>query len=223
MKYRIVLEKDYTVEELTGLIDNGGKFIIFQYCISLPLVLTLKRFSPAILIKKDDNINKYRSRYNLLTILFGWWCIPPGIINSIRSLNINKLGGIDITDDIMLNIDGDAINNREVELKVTHQLFCKPTKSDLKSFRIALSRDFDLDYNIRKLIVGLYINTKKGEAPHFTVGIKVSKNLESYIEKIRQSLYTEFYTRTHFEFIDLSENTEINILFEKQGETIVKR
>ena len=173
--------------------------------------------------KKGDRISKYRLGYNLLTIFFGWWCIPPGIVNSIRSLNINKLGGIDITEDIMLNINNDAIINREVELKVTHQIFCKPVKSDLKSFKIALLRDFDPDYNVRKLIVGLFINTKKGEAPHFTVGIKVNKNLESYIEKIRESLYTEFYKRTYFEFIDLSENTEINMLFEKQGESIIKR
>jgi len=220
LKYKIFIESDITLENLKEQINNGSKFIAFGYCVSILFAVTQRRFSPAFLIKENEDISKYKRKYNLITIFFGWWGFPWGPIHSIRTLHVNKSGGVDITEDIMLNIDDEALIKREVEMKLTNQLFCKPDRLDTTAFKKALLRDFKGDINIKKMAVGFFINT---DSPFYTIGLQVDSNFESYIERVKKSLYTGFHKRTHFEFIDLSESTETNLLFVKQCEFIINR
>jgi len=218
MKHQLIIESDITLENLKEQINNGSKFIAFRYCVSIFFAVSHRRFSPAFLIKENADIRKYKRKYNLITIFFGWWGFPWGPIHSIRALNVNKSGGLDVTEDIMLNIDEDALIKHEVEMKLTNQLFCKPDRIDTKAFKKALMRDFKGDLNIKKMAVGFFINTG---SPFYTIGLKVDGNFESNIERVKTSLYTGFHKRTYFEFIDLSESTETNLLFEKQCEFII--
>jgi hypothetical protein len=223
MKQKIKIDKPLTFEELQAEIKNNSRFVVFQYCISIMFAVTLRRFSPAILISPNSSISKYKRRYDFITILFGWWGFPWGPIHSMRSLNINRKGGLDVTNDIMLNISKDDLIRNEVDLKLTNELFCKPDKWDAKSFKIAIHKDFEFDYNIKQLVIGLFVNTEKGIAPHYTIGLKVDKNFEDYIELVKRSLYTEFSKHTCFEFVDLNEDNEIFRKLEIQGEHIINR
>lgn len=223
MKQRIILEEDLTMDELQNKISNGARFIIFQYCISILFAVSLRRFSPAILIEDSAILSRRQRKYNILSLIFGWWGIPWGPIYTVKSINLNKKGGLDITDDILLNVTQDGLNKREIELKITNTLFCKPDKWDIKAFKKALVKKFERDYNVKNIVVGLFINTEEDEAPHYTIGLNIEKAYDKYKSLVTDSLYTQFRKYTYFEFVDLKEEDDIFRLLEKQGETIIKR
>ena len=218
MKQKIKIEQQLTLEKLQIEINNGSKFIVFQYCISLIFVVTLRRFSTAFLIKPNTSISKYKINYNIITILFGWWGFTWGPIYSVKSLSLNRKGGLDITKDIMLNITEEDLILNTVDLKITNEIFCKPDKWDKKSFIKTIQKDFEKDNNIKQIVIGLFINTEEGIAPYYTIGLKVDKNYEKYIEPIKSVLYSEFRKHTYFEFVDLTEDNDIYRLLEIQGE-----
>lgn len=223
MRHKLIIEQDLSLSELEQKISNGSRFITFQYCVSVFFAVTLQRFSPAVLIDRDDEVVKLRKKYNILSLIFGWWGIPWGPIYTVKSISVNKKGGLDVTDDIMLNMTEEGLANREIELLKSEQLFCKPNKSDLKAFNKAFIKPFERDYNIKHLAVGLFINTEEGERPFFTVGVKAENNFEQYIEPLKASLYKYFRKHIYFEFIDLNEDDEAYRLFEKQSASIIDR
>ncbi len=75
-KSKIRLDKEYSLKELEETINKGAKFIVYQYCISLIFAVTLKRFSPAILIipEMQQSALRLKKRYNRISLFFGWWC-----------------------------------------------------------------------------------------------------------------------------------------------------
>lgn len=223
MKQRVLLYKEMSLEELRKEIENGSRFVTFQYCISLVFAVTLRRFSPAILIKSNEQFLKYKRKYNLISFIFGWWGVPWGPIYTTKSQQINNKGGIDVTEDIMLNITEEGLIENEIELKLTNNLFCKPDKWDKKAFLKAFLSEFERDYNIKQLVVGLFINTEEDTAPFYTIGLKVDNNYEKYIEPLKNALNTQFRKNTYFEFVDLTKNEENLRLLEKQGEFIINR
>ncbi len=225
-KTKIRLDKEYTLNELEDTINKGAKFIVYQYCISLIFAVTLRRFSPAILVSPNETeyISNLKRKYNRISLIFGWWCFPWGPIRTVQSLKVNKKGGVDVTDDIMLNINDSSIKDGEVILQYTNQFFTIPAKADLNAFKKSILRDFERDYNIKELIVGLFINTEKNQAPFFTIGLRLGNNdnHQNYIENLKKSLYKKFFKTTHFEFIDLSENNDFNDKLRTQGATLIR-
>lgn len=83
IKRRIKIPDDYTFEDLKKEIDNGGRFIMFPYTISI-LAFPLSFFSPAILVKKGESISKYKWRYNLISSIFGWWGVILGLGRQLK-------------------------------------------------------------------------------------------------------------------------------------------
>lgn len=223
MKYKLKINKDLTLEELKQEVENGSRFVVFQYCISILFAITLRRFSPAILVNKDTSISKFKNKYNLISSLFGWWGFPWGPYYTIKSFKINRKGGVDFTEDVMLNITKESLNQREVELKITNQIFTKPSKSYIKTFQKAFLKEFETDLKIKQLIVGLFINTKDGIEPYYVIGLKVDGDYNKYLERIQEAIYTQFYKHTYFEFINLDLNENIHVVLEKQGELIINR
>jgi len=218
VKYGIKVDESVKFNELIELTEKGYRFIAFQYCIAFGI--TLSRFSPAIFILNEEDLNKHKSKYNLITIFFGWWSLF-GIPQSIQSLKVNNDGGIDMTEDILLNITEDSFNKREVELVVTSELFIKPKERDSFAMRDALVNNFKDNSSVRKVIAGLYINTEDGVHPFLTIGILVDRDFDHYTEEIKKLLYTQFTKFTDFTFIDLSVQNEINTSLEKNGEIII--
>lgn len=219
MKYRIIIEGNTTLDELKTQIENGSRFILFPYCVSI-FAFTFRKFSPAFLIKKDEDTSKHIRKFNLYTILLGWWGFPWGPIYSVKALHASKKGGLDVTDDIMLNIDNDSLLNREVELKLTNQIYCKPEKGSLKTFKDTLCKDFENDNNVKKIIIGKYINTN---SPFYIIGVQIDNDIEKYIEKFRISLSKQFMKHVRFEFVNLDETDDDIEVLKKQGEILINK
>ncbi len=81
-------------------LQRGGKFVIFQYCISI-IIRTFRRPSKIFFIKYGDGIFMKSAGYSLISLLLGWWGIPWGPIYTIGSLVTNIRGGEDMTDEVM--------------------------------------------------------------------------------------------------------------------------
>lgn len=81
-------------------VDRGGKFIIFQYCVSI-LIYTFRVSSDIYLIKGGETTVSRSFKYSIVSLIAGWWGIPWGPIYTIQSLISNVRGGIDVTDELM--------------------------------------------------------------------------------------------------------------------------
>ena len=86
--------------QLRHEIERGGRFVIFEYCISI-LVLSFKRVSGVHLIKVEDSAFRKGALYSAISLLLGWWGIPWGPIWTVSTLVTNCRGGRDITSEVM--------------------------------------------------------------------------------------------------------------------------
>jgi hypothetical protein len=217
---KIDIKEVETLQELEQKVREGYRFITFQYCVSF-IAVTQRRFSKAHLINNPNDVKNYSKKYNLVSSFLGWWGIPWGPIYTFKSFEVNKKGGIDMTEDIMLNINEKNLKTGEIELTKTSQLFCKPDKWSLKAFRKSILRDFEFDSNVENIVVGVYINTDNNTAPFLTVGLKVKGDkFQEYLEPVKKSLSKEFVKHAYFEFIDLNTNNDLTETFLDQGEII---
>lgn len=96
-----------TYGELFRDIDNGGKFVVYTYTISI-IIMTFKRPSDIYYIKSNESPIKYGWKYLLGTMFLGWWGIPFGPIYSIASI-ITAFTGKDVTTEVMNSI----LNSKE--------------------------------------------------------------------------------------------------------------
>ena len=85
-----------TDEEVLVELRNGGKFVVYQYCVSI-LVITLYRPSVVHFIRHDESAVLRGMKYTLVSLLAGWWGIPFGPICTIAAVVVNLCGGRNIT------------------------------------------------------------------------------------------------------------------------------
>jgi hypothetical protein len=88
-----------STEQLQQELQQGGKFVMYQYCISF-VVITFKRWSKVYFTRHDQSAMMQGLPFTLLTLVLGWWGFPWGPIYTIQTLWINLRGGKDITRDI---------------------------------------------------------------------------------------------------------------------------
>ena len=86
--------------ELSLELQKGGKFVVYEYVISL-VVITFFRSSNIAFVKADVNVVTKGLGYIFLTLFLGWWGIPWGPIRSIQALITNFKGGKDVTDRVV--------------------------------------------------------------------------------------------------------------------------
>jgi len=86
--------------ELSSELQKGGKFVVYEYTISL-LVITFFRSSNITFVKADDSRIFKGLGYSFLTLLLGWWGIPWGPIRSVQAIITNFKGGKDVTDRVV--------------------------------------------------------------------------------------------------------------------------
>jgi|GEM_PF-346080 len=91
---------DLTVEELHEQIEDGAKFVVYQYCISI-IVMTFLRSSEIHFIRAGEGRFGPGVGFSALTFFAGWWGIPWGPIYSIMALATNLGGGKDVTEEIV--------------------------------------------------------------------------------------------------------------------------
>ena len=82
--------------ELDFEVQHGGKFVLFQYCISV-IVLTFRRPSDIYFLRQGENPVAKGLPFTLLSLVAGWWGIPWGPIYTIQSIYNNSRGGKDVT------------------------------------------------------------------------------------------------------------------------------
>jgi hypothetical protein len=87
-------------EQIKIEMERGGKFIIFQYCISI-IVMTYRRPSSIYFIKKNDGTFGKSLPFTLISFLLGWWGIPWGPIHTIGAITNNLKGGRDVTAEVL--------------------------------------------------------------------------------------------------------------------------
>lgn len=108
-----------TLTDINNEIQNGGKFVVYKYCISI-IVMTFQRGSDIHFIKGGESAVGKGLGYTILTLLLGWWGIPWGPIYTIGSIFTNLSGGKDITQEVLahfmdsvkteiaIDVDGDG-------------------------------------------------------------------------------------------------------------------
>jgi hypothetical protein len=93
------LEQIKSGGELQQELQQGGKFVMYQYCISV-LILTFKRSSNVYFIRHEENAIVKGLPFTLLSLVLGWWGIPWGPIYTVQSVWVNFQGGKDVTKEV---------------------------------------------------------------------------------------------------------------------------
>lgn len=92
-----------SVSQIRQMVDNGGRFVIFPYTVSL-VVMTFKRGSSIYFIKPNERSIKHSYKHVLVNSTLGWWGIPWGPIYTIGSMYHHIMGGKDVTNDVMTHL-----------------------------------------------------------------------------------------------------------------------
>jgi hypothetical protein len=88
-----------TPAALEAELAEGGRFVHYEYCISL-LVLSL-RCPTGIRYLRPGEIGLLRGLpYALISLLLGWWGLPWGPIYTPLTIFTNLCGGHDVTDQV---------------------------------------------------------------------------------------------------------------------------
>jgi hypothetical protein len=91
--------KGMSAGEVNLELRRGGRFVIYQYCISI-VILTFRRSSDVYFIRAGESSVGKGLKFTLLTLFLGWWGIPWGPIWSIMTLVTNLKGGKDVTKEV---------------------------------------------------------------------------------------------------------------------------
>ena len=89
-----------TGAQLAEEIDKGGKFVIYQYCVSI-LIMTFRRPSEIYFIRAGESAVGKGLGFTVLSLVLGWWGIPWGPIYTVGSVITNFQGGKDVTDAVV--------------------------------------------------------------------------------------------------------------------------
>ncbi|MBD81557.1 MAG: hypothetical protein CL840_21745 [Crocinitomicaceae bacterium] len=216
MKIKLGNYQSYTFSEVMKLQGNHGRFVTFQWIIPLPMFLPVKRLSNVYFIESDTNIKRYARKYNLLNYLFGWWGLPFGPVYLFKSIHLNNRGGIDVTDDVYLNLNESDFKNGTVDIIKKSTIYIHPKKSESKEFEKVFNEVITSGIISSPPIIGLYIDTKENESPYYLIGIdqEVTKEME---EKISKSIYKRFYKQLKFNIVEVDSLGENKSKFIQQG------
>lgn len=89
-----------SVQEINYELQNGGKFVIFQYSISV-LVMTFKRPSGVYFLRAGESHWGKSLPFTIISLLFGWWGLPWGLIYTPMAIATNLGGGKDVTREVI--------------------------------------------------------------------------------------------------------------------------
>lgn len=96
-------------EQIGAAIQQGARFVMFEYCWSA-LVVTTKKSSPILYVPPGGSRYAAGAKYLLCTLFLGWWGIPWGPIYSIATIVQYCRGGNDVTAAVMyaLQVEGEV-------------------------------------------------------------------------------------------------------------------
>lgn len=82
-------------QEFAYELQRGGRVVEFSYCISV-LVVTFRR-SAIVFVRPGESAMSAAAPYLLLSLFFGWWGFPFGLIFTPIAILQNLTGGTDHT------------------------------------------------------------------------------------------------------------------------------
>ncbi|WP_062059753.1 hypothetical protein [Aquimarina longa] len=88
------------VSEIQQLVQQGGKFVVFPYTISI-ILATFKRSSDIYFIRPGEGTIKYSIGFVLLNFIMGWWGIPWGPIYTLGAIGSHISGGKKVTQEVL--------------------------------------------------------------------------------------------------------------------------
>ena len=138
MKYKLENIDGLNTEDIKRKIDAGCTFKIFSYRISL-VAISLKRLSPAFLIHNENELKTFQKKYNLITTLFGPWFIPSGPFNTYSAIRFNNKGGLDVTNDIRINLEFFNQVEKTVDIKTAYTLFTEISVDEFRELEKSIS------------------------------------------------------------------------------------
>lgn len=202
---------DLTFEQVMECRKTGGKFVVYEYLFPRPIFPPVKRISRIYYIDSKEKANKYSFKYNLMTLIWGWWGLPFGPSYTYSVVKHNKTG-TDFTDDVLENLTKEDFSKGLITIRKISSIFIHPDKSSLKEFTKSFKSFCEKNTFESNPFVGEYIDTEK---PYYIIGL--SDNDFKKKEEIKKYLYKYFYTHTHFEFIKTSDTSEISEKLLVQG------
>lgn len=94
-----------TLRDVEQDILKGGRFIIHHWCVSI-ILLTFTRTTPVRYFRSWQSGFGQAALYSFISMCFGWWGIPSGLIFTPICLWRNSRGGTDVTPEILERILG---------------------------------------------------------------------------------------------------------------------
>jgi hypothetical protein len=85
-----------TPGQLDRALAAGGRFVFYEYCISL-IFISLRRPTDIYFLRPGEKGLVKGLRYSLVSFLLGWWGVPWGLVYTPLSLITNLSGGCDVT------------------------------------------------------------------------------------------------------------------------------
>lgn len=215
MVYRLVNLPTHQLQDLEEKIQRGGRFVVFPYAISF-LVVTMQQLSPAIYISGDKDLNFFARKYVRKNYQYGLWAIPWGIIKTFDYLKVIREGGLDVTEDIMLNLTQENLYREEVLLNRHKTVLKHPEPEEIKSLKKGL-RTLPQTMQAYPIWFGYYLNVAKDEEPFFLLGIAADEAFELAEPSFREAVYSQFYKRIPFLFVDMNSVSDWSTLLKEQG------
>src|SRR5580765_3046601 len=88
-----------TLQEIDAELAVGGRFVFYEYCISI-VFLTLRRPTSIQFLRAGDRGMLRSLPYVIVSLIFGWWGIPWGLVYTPMAIFSNLGGGRDVTRDV---------------------------------------------------------------------------------------------------------------------------
>lgn len=220
MIYKLLNTQGLTREQITEKVNSGYTFRIFRYQVAL-VAVTFFRLSPAILIKDESEMRECISKYNARSWFFGLWFFPTGPLNVIRTVRLNNKGGVDVTKDILLNLENYNLQEGIVDMKMAYTLFDKmDDRTDYKELCKSINAFRTENPAVKNFYAGRYINVNEHEETPNIIAIDFNGNKEKMEEELKAHLYKRFHKFVKFTFLYKHENPELFERIMEQGEKV---
>lgn len=100
------------VEQLADELRRGGRFVVFDYVISI-VIVTFRRPSAIYYLRPGQSALSKGWQYILLSAALGWWGIPSGLIYTPIAIFKNLAGGRDVTQEVMESALGQRVREAQ--------------------------------------------------------------------------------------------------------------
>lgn len=89
-----------SMDEIRDELARGAKFVVFSYCISA-LIMTFRLSSDTHFLRKGEVAFTKGCSFALVSLFFGWWGFPWGLVYTPIALFQTLTGGKDVTQEVM--------------------------------------------------------------------------------------------------------------------------